>query len=233
MERAVGSAPIAPPGWYPDDDGTVRWWDGTDWTDKVQEPSSPAVPTSPASRQGEGAPDTSAIRLGRPTETAPTGVRPAPQKPQHVGAWALGAIAVVVLIIVIAVATTNSHNKAPSALDPAAMASLQAALRPTTPPGYTNVTNDGVAWVWENDKATLKSVCGDLYGEGCAVLKVKAIYGCSSMYVEANLLDAADAVVGFTNGTASHLAAGDVAEVELVYYGQHADAIRWTEITCR
>jgi hypothetical protein len=27
------------PGWYPQEDGRERFWDGTDWTDAVREPA--------------------------------------------------------------------------------------------------------------------------------------------------------------------------------------------------
>jgi hypothetical protein len=30
--------PAAPPGWYPDPAGLVRWWDGTQWTPVTQAP---------------------------------------------------------------------------------------------------------------------------------------------------------------------------------------------------
>ncbi|MBF4618844.1 DUF2510 domain-containing protein [Clavibacter sp. VKM Ac-2873] len=39
-------------GWYDDGSGTMRWWDGTQWTDTVQPPPppgyGPAVATTPA-----------------------------------------------------------------------------------------------------------------------------------------------------------------------------------------
>lgn len=42
-----------PPGWYPDGQGSQRWWDGAQWTERTLEtetPAAPAVPpqTSPA-----------------------------------------------------------------------------------------------------------------------------------------------------------------------------------------
>ena len=32
-----------PPGWYPDQSGVQRWWDGTQWTEQVQAPYDPAT----------------------------------------------------------------------------------------------------------------------------------------------------------------------------------------------
>ncbi|TDN42545.1 putative oligomerization/nucleic acid binding protein [Curtobacterium flaccumfaciens] len=34
-----------PAGWYPDSQGTTRWWDGQQWTEQTQTPASP--PTAP------------------------------------------------------------------------------------------------------------------------------------------------------------------------------------------
>ena len=44
-----GSTPSgAPPqGWYPDPQGTTRWWDGSAWTAHVAPASAPAAPTAP------------------------------------------------------------------------------------------------------------------------------------------------------------------------------------------
>ncbi len=41
-----GYAPIAaaPPGWYPDGAGALRWWDGTRWTGHHQAPMQPPSP---------------------------------------------------------------------------------------------------------------------------------------------------------------------------------------------
>jgi hypothetical protein len=34
-----------PAGWYPDSEGTIRWWDGGQWTENVQQPSGDSAPT--------------------------------------------------------------------------------------------------------------------------------------------------------------------------------------------
>lgn len=34
----------AAPGWYPDDSGTIRYWDGGQWTEHTQPAAAPAVP---------------------------------------------------------------------------------------------------------------------------------------------------------------------------------------------
>jgi len=44
---AAVTQPPPPPGWYPDPAGSggVRWWDGQDWTDHVQQAQAPAPQT--------------------------------------------------------------------------------------------------------------------------------------------------------------------------------------------
>lgn len=37
-----------PAGWYPDANGTIRWWDGTQWTEHTQPPPAPPSPPAPA-----------------------------------------------------------------------------------------------------------------------------------------------------------------------------------------
>lgn len=44
-------APSTPPGWYPDESGQQRYWDGEAWTDHVQG-GNPAVPQHGASMVG-------------------------------------------------------------------------------------------------------------------------------------------------------------------------------------
>ena len=43
-----------PPGWYPDSEGSLRWYDGTAWTEHAQPPGPP--PSQPPPPGGGGAP---------------------------------------------------------------------------------------------------------------------------------------------------------------------------------
>ncbi len=45
----AGSAASAPPGWYPDATGAMRWWDGQAWGPAASEmgPGPYAVPVAP------------------------------------------------------------------------------------------------------------------------------------------------------------------------------------------
>lgn len=58
-----------PAGWYDDHHGALRWWDGSQWTDRVQSPAGPADPASvpppadPAS--APGAADPASVPPGR------------------------------------------------------------------------------------------------------------------------------------------------------------------------
>jgi len=65
-----------PPGWYPDGQGGLRWWDGSRWTEHTQPegggPDRPA-PEQPASAPGPA----------DPTQVRPQGDRPAPGEPEQ------------------------------------------------------------------------------------------------------------------------------------------------------
>lgn len=59
-----------PAGWYPDSEGTVRWWDGSQWTEHTQEPTQPLS-------QGQQP------EYGQPQPTQPLPSQP--QSPQYPG----------------------------------------------------------------------------------------------------------------------------------------------------
>lgn len=45
MSNITGSGPGPPPGWYADGQGNMRWWDGSRWTEHVQQGGSSSSPT--------------------------------------------------------------------------------------------------------------------------------------------------------------------------------------------
>lgn len=41
-----------PAGWYPDDQGTTRYWDGTAWTEHIHDPGASATTLTSGKRDG-------------------------------------------------------------------------------------------------------------------------------------------------------------------------------------
>jgi hypothetical protein len=66
-----------PAGWYPDIHGTVRWWDGERWTDRVRDtsatPTSPAAPVDDVRTPDSTAAEVTAVANGTPTYAARLG----------------------------------------------------------------------------------------------------------------------------------------------------------------
>lgn len=44
------------PGWYPDAQGLIRWWDGTQWTAHVQQHQAATLPPTVIVHQDRGKP---------------------------------------------------------------------------------------------------------------------------------------------------------------------------------
>ena len=65
-----------PAGWYPDIHGTVRWWDGERWTDRVRDTS--ATPTSPPAPVED-------VRTPAATAAEVTGANGTPTYATHLG----------------------------------------------------------------------------------------------------------------------------------------------------
>ncbi|RIJ57588.1 DUF2510 domain-containing protein [Clavibacter phaseoli] len=58
-------------GWYDDGSGTMRWWDGTRWTETVQPPPPPGYGASAASAPVASAPAASIPAASIPAAAAP------------------------------------------------------------------------------------------------------------------------------------------------------------------
>lgn len=66
-----------PAGWYPDIHGTVRWWDGERWTDRVRDttatPTSPAAPVDDVRTPDSTVAEVTGVANGTPTYAAHLG----------------------------------------------------------------------------------------------------------------------------------------------------------------
>lgn len=52
-ETTTPTGPMPDPGWYPDKNGAVRWWDGTAWSNQVRVPQAPGQSAQPAAKSNE------------------------------------------------------------------------------------------------------------------------------------------------------------------------------------
>jgi LPXTG-site transpeptidase (sortase) family protein len=71
-EEAEASAPDTPAGWYPDsqDGGTLRYWDGQNWTDRIRPAEQPPPPPVAAKQSRPNPPDASRAVEGQVTHTS-------------------------------------------------------------------------------------------------------------------------------------------------------------------
>lgn len=72
--------PPTPPGWYPDGQGAIRWWDGQAWTDQTQPVAPPAPP---------------------PPMPAPATVAPPADAAKKQPSKAVGCLVLIVLVIAV------------------------------------------------------------------------------------------------------------------------------------
>jgi hypothetical protein len=115
-----------PPGWYDDERGALRWWDGTQWTEHVQTPDAEPAPADPldatvADGRATGAVDPVPAELasdaddaptappgypgGFPGGSAPSGAFISATEPKKSRLWIVWAVVGVVLIGIVVLAT--------------------------------------------------------------------------------------------------------------------------------
>lgn len=96
--------------------------------------------------------------------------------------------------------------------------------------GYEHYAN-GVCFRWL-DRSDPKHDCGYSHGS-CSVMEVSPIYGCNSLYVEANIEDSSGMILGYTNDIAKGIPAEGSALIKLSSFEKGADKVAPTQLTCR
>ncbi|MDX6232782.1 MAG: hypothetical protein QOH68_1782 [Nocardioidaceae bacterium] len=107
-----------PAGWYPDDGGQLRWWDGTHWTEHVQPAATPSPLASNSRESRYAAPRTpiadepAATVLQPSPESSPTSASSSVIDTGARGAWysKRWVIGVVALIIGLAIGSSGSSG---------------------------------------------------------------------------------------------------------------------------
>lgn len=92
----------APAGWYPQPDGTQRYWDGATWTDHISTGDGSDAADAPAPEVAAPevkVPDVIAPAPAQPFGVQATGIESAPKK-RKVWPWLVGAGVVILLLIV-------------------------------------------------------------------------------------------------------------------------------------
>lgn len=125
--------------------------------------------------------------------------------------------------LVLGVSGCQTDTSSPSDDASASAAASQAVYGNWAPSGFHKIDDVALRWDgdWTND--------GVFSTQNATVI---ARDGCTSLYIEINLLDTSDAIVGYTNATANNMDAGQRAHLQFQWSEDNVTKIVPTEVNC-
>ena len=147
------------------------------------------------------------------------------------------AIIGIFLLAIIAVIAINQSSKSSEAKEQERIAEqwaqaaddAEASKQACLDRGYDSEYH-GVCWKWM-DHNDSRFKC-DYTSGVCSVVEISPNTACDSIYVQANVLDGADNILDWTNGTARSVPAEGNAVITLSSFEDNAKSFKLTELTC-